>query len=113
MFILAIKTLLVDRFSKLLNVLLRQIEMLTRKYFPALQQSENLSENSESEVKFYTHYENMSMQHTGLFHGCKNDNFQLNFFDYFHIFAENIHVVCGYTLEPPQSSTHNLCFRAK
>ena len=31
------------------------------------------------------------------FHGCKNDTFQLNFFDYFHIFAQNIY--CGYTLE--------------
>ena len=33
------------------------------------------------------------------FHGCKNDNFWLNLFDYFHIFAQNID--CGYTLEPP------------
>ena len=39
------------------------------------------------------------MQYTTIFHGCKNDNFQLNCFDYFHIFAQNIH--CGYTLEPP------------
>ena len=36
------------------------------------------------------HYENRPMQHTAFFHGCKNDNFQLNFFDYFHIFAQNI-----------------------
>ena len=28
------------------------------------------------------------------FHGCKNDNFQLIFFDYFLIFAQNID--CGY-----------------
>ena len=41
------------------------------------------------------HYENMPMQHTAIFHGCKNDNFQLKFFfDYFHIFAQNID--CGY-----------------
>ena len=46
------------------------------------------------------HYENTSMQYTAIFHGCKIDNFQLNFFDYFHIFAQNID--CGYTLEPPQ-----------
>ena len=45
------------------------------------------------------HYENMPMQHTAIFHGCKNDNFQLIFFDNFHIFAQNID--CGYTLEPP------------
>ena len=36
------------------------------------------------------HYANTPMQLTAIFHGCKNDNFQLNFFDYFHIFAPNI-----------------------
>ena len=46
------------------------------------------------------HYENMPMQHTAIFHGSKNDNFQLKVFDYFHIFAKNID--CGYMLEPPQ-----------
>ena len=40
------------------------------------------------------------MQHTAIFNGCKNDNFQSKSFDYFHIFAQNID--CGYTLEPPQ-----------
>ena len=29
----------------------------------------------------------------------------------FSTFAQNID--CGYTLEPPLTSTHNLCFRAK
>ena len=61
------------------------------------------------------HYENMPMQHTAIFQGCKNDNFRLKYFDYFHIFAQNID--CGYSLEPPieavLTSTHNLCFRAK
>ena len=46
------------------------------------------------------HYEKTPMQHTAIFHGCKNDNFQLKFSDYFHIFAQSID--CGYTLEPPQ-----------
>ena len=46
------------------------------------------------------HYENTPMQYTAIFHVCKNDNFQLKVFDYFHIFAQNID--CGYTLEPPQ-----------
>ena len=46
------------------------------------------------------HYGNTPMQYTAIFQGCKNDNFQLNFFDYFHFFAQNIY--CGYTLEPPQ-----------
>ena len=41
------------------------------------------------------HYENKPM----IFHCCKNDNFQLKIFDYFHIFAPNIDR--GYTLEPP------------
>ena len=50
-------------------------------------------------ILFY-HYENMPMQYTAIFHGCKNDNFRLNVFDFFHIFAQNID--CGYTLEPPQ-----------
>ena len=45
------------------------------------------------------HYKNTPMQYTAIFHGCKNDNFHLKFFDYFHVFAKNIY--CGYTLEPP------------
>ena len=45
-------------------------------------------------------YENIPMQYTAIFHGCKNDNFQLKCFDFFHFFAQNID--CGYTLEPPQ-----------
>ena len=40
------------------------------------------------------------VQYTAIFHGCKNDNFQMNFFDIFLIFAQNID--CGYTLELPQ-----------
>ena len=46
------------------------------------------------------HYANMSVQYTAIFHGCKNDNFQMKFFDIFLIFAQNID--CGYTLEPPR-----------
>ena len=46
------------------------------------------------------HYANMSVQYTAIFHGCKNDNFQMKIFDIFLIFAQNID--CGYTLEPPQ-----------
>ena len=47
---------------------------------------------------FACHNEIAPMQHTTSFHGCKNDSFQLNFLDYFHIFAQNID--CWYTLEP-------------
>ena len=47
----------------------------------------------------------MSVQYTAIFHGCKNDNFQMKFFDIFLIFAQNID--CGYTLEPPQRGGSN------
>ena len=45
-------------------------------------------------------YANIPMEYIAIFHGNKTDNFQLKFFDFFHIFAQNID--CGYTLEPPQ-----------
>ena len=57
------------------------------------------------------------MPYTAIFHGCKNDNFQMKKVDNFLIFAQNID--SGYTLEPPHceavvlTRTHNLCFRAK
>ena len=35
------------------------------------------------------------MQYTAIFHGCKNDNFQMKNSDIFLIFAQNID--CGYT----------------
>ena len=62
------------------------------------------------------HYANMSVQYIAIFHGCKNDNFQMKKCGFFLIFAQNIDR--GYTLEPPLSeavltSTHHLCFRAK
>ena len=44
------------------------------------------------------HYANKSMQINGIFHGCKNDNFQMKDFKFFLIFAQNID--CVYTLEP-------------
>ena len=46
------------------------------------------------------HYANMSVQYTAIFHGCKNDNFQMKKCNSFLIFAQNIDR--GYTLEPPQ-----------
>ena len=59
-FILAIKTLIFDRFSKLLQALLRQIEtqMLNKKYFSCPQQLKILTKKSLSEGSFYTiiHY---------------------------------------------------------
>ena len=54
---------------------------------------------------FY-HYANMSVQYTAIFHGYKNDYFQMIFFLFFFlIFAQNID--CGYTLEPPQRGGSN------
>ena len=47
----------------------------------------------------------MSVQYTAIFHGCKNDNFQMKNFDIFLIFAQNID--CGYTLETPQRGGSN------
>ena len=46
------------------------------------------------------HYKNTPMQYTVIFHGCKNNNFQMKNCDIFLNFAVNIHR--GYTLEPPQ-----------
>ena len=42
----------------------------------------------------------MSVQYTAIFHGSKNNNFQMKCFDIFAIFAQNID--CVYPLEPPQ-----------
>ena len=47
----------------------------------------------------------MPMQYTAIFHGCKNDNFQMKINDIFLIFAQNIDR--GYTLEPPQQGGSN------
>ena len=50
-----------------------------------------------------------------IFHGCKNDNFQMKNCDIFLIFAQNIDR--GYTLEHINEAvltcTLDLCFRAK
>ena len=42
-----------------------------------------------------SHYANMSVQYTAIFHGCKNVNFQMKNYNIFLIFAQNID--CGYT----------------
>ena len=36
------------------------------------------------------HYENTPMQYTVIFHGCKNNNFQMKNCDIFLVFALNI-----------------------
>ena len=51
------------------------------------------------------------MLYFAIFDGWKNDTFQMKICDIFPIFAQNIDR--GYTLEPPLTRTHDLCFRAK
>ena len=48
------------------------------------------------------HCENMPMHYLLIFHGCKNDNFQMIFF---FILAK--HIECGYSLEPPHRGGSN------
>ena len=60
---------------------------------------EILTVDLTSYFPYLSHYANMSVQYTANFNGCKKDNFQFKFLDFFLIFAQNID--CGYTLEPP------------
>ena len=64
-----------------------------------------VSDIKVSSVTLFTHYANIPMQYTAIFHSCKNDNFQSKSFDYFHIFAQNID--CGYMSEPPRRGGSN------
>ena len=45
------------------------------------------------------HYENMLKQYLAIFHGCKNETFQMKNCDIFLSFAQNID--SGFTLVPP------------
>ena len=45
-----------------------------------------LSTTFFTSLGFEEHYVNMSVQYTAIFHGCKNDNFQMKFFDFFFLF---------------------------
>ena len=49
------------------------------------------------------HYENMPIQNIVIFHGCKNDNFQMKNCDIFLIFAVNMDRGYTFIIEPPQS----------
>ena len=53
------------------------------------------------------HYENTPIFFTSK-KKKKKENFQIKYSDIFHIFAQNID--CGYSLEPPLMSIHNLYF---
>ena len=50
----------------------------------------------------------LSMYYTAIFHGCKNDDFQMKIFDSFLFLLKD----CGYT-EAVLRSTLNICLRAK
>ena len=39
--------------------------------------------NEQIEYKYNLHYANMSVQYTAIFHGCKNDNFQMKILVFF------------------------------
>ena len=63
----------------------------------------DMNDMNKEEMSRYVrncHYANMPMQYSAIFHGCKNDNFQMKNCDIFLILAQNIDR--GYTLEPPQ-----------
>ena len=52
------------------------------------------------------------MQYTAIFHGCKNDNFQLICFTIFIFLIKTYTCIVG-TIEAVLTGTHNICFRAK
>ena len=61
------------------------------------------------------HYANMSVQYTAIFHGCKNDNFQMIFLIFF-LFLLKTKIVgtrSNRLSKAVLTSTHNLCFGAK
>ena len=47
----------------------------------------------------FIHYANMSVQYTAIFHGYKNDYFQMKNCNIFLYFAQNVD--CGHSLGPP------------
>ena len=59
----------------------------------------------------------MSVQYTAIFHGCKNDNFQMKIFNKKVFLFLHKTLIVGTRLnrliEAVLTSTHNLCFGAK
>ena len=52
-----------------------------------------------------THYPNMSVQYTSNLNGCKNDNVQIKFLDFFLLLLKKTD--CGYSLELPHWGSSN------
>ena len=50
---------------------------------PSSQTNDNMVSAFTSKSKIHTHYANMSMQYTAIFHGCKIDNFQMKILIFF------------------------------
>ena len=87
--------------------------------FPLIIYKNPLLNKSEASANRRSHYDNTPIQYTVIFHGCKNDNFQMKNCDIFLIFAQSIdcgypqsNIDCGYTQSMLIVGTHNLCFRA-
>ena len=58
------------------------------------------------------HYANMSLHYSAIFHGCKNDYFQMKIFETVFLFLLKTYKIVG-TSEAVLTSIHDLCFRAK
>ena len=100
--------------------ILRQLFMLSKvsshEIFPPSSKFNNQYFMMHSACKMHTHYDNMPMQYTVIFHGCKNGKFSDKNRESVLIFAPNIDR--GYTLEPRLTEavltcTHDLCCGAK
>ena len=64
---------------------------------------------------FKRRYANMSVQYIAIFHGNKNDKFQMKFLIFFLFLLKTLIVGTRWNRlsEAVLTSTHNLCFRAK
>ena len=60
---------------------------------PKLQHSIFVGRQGDGE-DFVTHYANMPMKYTAIFHGCKNVHFQMKFFDNFLFFLLKTWIEC-------------------
>ena len=58
--------------------------------FKSIALSSNCAAQFVLDVVGNTHYANMPMEYTAMFHGCKNVTFQIKCFNIFPLFAQNI-----------------------
>ena len=72
-------------------------------------------EKSDVFQKSCIHYENTAMRYTAIFHGCKNENFQIKNCGISYLCSIHrlwVHFRAASLSEAVLTSTHNLCFRA-